>query len=428
MARSCHIDFVVSCSARTCAYLPYYSLSLSLTHIHTHSHPHTLTPSHTHTHTHSLTHSPTHPHTPTHTHIHTHLLECQPSECTLLSPVAIVFFAEQRLHRRATCFLHKLSQGKDQRAWQCLANGLRDVFGLQSGQLGSPQFKSDNRRGVYPPIVATHVVRLSLSLPLSMVEFNHTRRAKFIETIARAAGASPADVTIDNVEAIFSSAHDFPVNYSGVNNTTRRTNVNWRLLGSSIRIDVSVMAKDKAAADAMVARLTYHDINAELAMAGFTRAEVVVNPFTQSLSAAPFPKAPIICSAVGSVVMIGMAIAHWWCWRHRNTSGQQSDQARPVPVPPLPRGQGHSRNQKTLSWEMCMIPHFLNCAPGNSSQWSRRRHRVKRNVFRRRRQTGCLQDLRFTRLRPLPRLRLSLPKPRGSASVWYVMTRNQPWR
>ena len=79
------------------------SLSLSLSHIHTHSHPHTLTPSHTHTHTHSLTHSPTHPHTPTHTHIHTHLLECQPSEYTLLSPVAIVFFAEQRLHRRATC-------------------------------------------------------------------------------------------------------------------------------------------------------------------------------------------------------------------------------------------------------------------------------------------------------------------------------------
>ena len=103
LARSCHIDFVVSCSARTCAYLPYYSLSLSLSHIHTHSHPHTLTPSHTHTHTHTLTHSPTHPHTPTHTHIHTHLLECQPSECTLLSPVAIVFFAEQRLHRRATC-------------------------------------------------------------------------------------------------------------------------------------------------------------------------------------------------------------------------------------------------------------------------------------------------------------------------------------
>ena len=52
-----------------------------------------------------------------------------------------------------------------------------------------------------------------------MVEFNH-RQAKFIQSIARAAGASPADVTIDNVEAIFSSAREFPVNYSGVNNTT----------------------------------------------------------------------------------------------------------------------------------------------------------------------------------------------------------------
>ena len=78
-----------------------------------------------------------------------------------------------------------------------------------------------------------------------------------------------------------------------------------------------------------------------------------------------------------------------------------------------------------------MFPHFLKCAPGNSSQWSRRRHRVKLDVFRRMRrqyETGCLQDLRFTRLRPLPRLRLSLPKPRRSESVWYAMTKNQPWR
>jgi len=145
--------------------------------------------------------------------------------------------------------------------------------------------------GFTPAIVATHVVRLSLSLPLSMVEFNH-RQAKFIQSIARAAGASPA-----HVEAIFSSARDFPVNYSGINNTTRRkkyTSINRRLLASSIRIDVSVMAKDKAAADVMVARRTYHNINAELAKAGFPRAEVVVNSFTQSLSATPFPIAPII--------------------------------------------------------------------------------------------------------------------------------------
>ena len=110
-------------------------------------------------------------------------------------------------------------------------------------------------------------------------------------------------------------------NYSGVNNTTkvkgeRKTmprNIYRRDHTSSISIDVSVIAKDKAAADVMVARRTYHNINAELAKAGFPRAEVVVNSFTQSLSATPFPIAPIIGSAVGSVVMIGMAIAYWRC-------------------------------------------------------------------------------------------------------------------
>ena len=228
-----------------------------------------------------------------------------------------------------------------------------------------------------------------------MVEFNHTRRAKFKESIARAAAASPADVTIDNVESIFSSARDFPVNYSGVNNTTaaawnRRVDLadekeellgysvkelgyviggdddpevrallmdvfsdeaeqfpvnfsgvnkttavagNRRLLTSTIRIDVIVMAQDKAAADAIVARLTYHNINAELALAGFPRAEVVVKPFTQSLSGdrmSPFPLAPVIGGAVGGVVLIGMAIAYWWCWRQRNTfAGQQSAVPRP---------------------------------------------------------------------------------------------------
>ena len=54
-----------------------------------------------------------------------------------------------------------------------------------------------------------------------------------------------------------------------------------------------------------------------------------------------------------------------------------------------------------------MIPHFLKYVSGN---WSRRRHRVKLDVFRRggrQYEIGC----RFTRLRPLSRLRISLPKP-----------------
>ena len=88
-------------------------------------------------------------------------------------------------------------------------------------------------------------MKLSLSLPLSVAEFNPEKQAKFKEAIARAAGASPAGVAIDNIEALAS--------------------VRRRLLASSgVRIDVSVKAKDKAAADAMGAGLTAGNINAEL--------------------------------------------------------------------------------------------------------------------------------------------------------------------
>ena len=44
-------------------------------------------------------------------------------------------------------------------------------------------------------------MKLSLSLPLSVAEFDLEKQAKFKEAIARAAGASPADVAIDNIEA-----------------------------------------------------------------------------------------------------------------------------------------------------------------------------------------------------------------------------------
>ena len=87
-------------------------------------------------------------------------------------------------------------------------------------------------------------MKLSLSLPLSVAEFIPEKQAKFKAAIARAAGASPADVAIDNIEALSSD---------------RR-----RLLASGVRLDVSVKAKDKAAADAMGAGLTAGNINAEL--------------------------------------------------------------------------------------------------------------------------------------------------------------------
>ena len=92
--------------------------------------------------------------------------------------------------------------------------------------------------------VATHVVKLSLSLAITKDDFDDAKQAKFMESIARAAGASPADVAIDNIEALSS--------------------VRRRLLALGVRIDVSVKAKNKAAADAMGASLTVGNINDEL--------------------------------------------------------------------------------------------------------------------------------------------------------------------
>ena len=169
-----------------------------------------------------------------------------------------------------------------------------------------------------------------------MAESNHTLWAKFMDSIARAAGASPADVGSCS-HASFHCWFDSSTSRMMTIDTYEGIPYKW-----DFRIDVSVSAKDKAAADAMGARLTRTNINAELLKSGIYNhghygAEWVVTPYTQSLSAAPFPIAPIIGGAVGGVVlMIGMAIAYWCCWRQRNTfSGQQSAVPRPSESAPV---------------------------------------------------------------------------------------------
>lgn len=77
-----------------------------------------------------------------------------------------------------------------------------------------------------------------------MAEFNAHRQTNFMESIARVAGASPADVTIRSIKDISSA---------------RRS-----LLSSSILVDTSVKAEDKADAVAMSKRLTADSINQEL--------------------------------------------------------------------------------------------------------------------------------------------------------------------
>ena len=72
------------------------------------------------------------------------------------------------------------------------------------GELGTDTITATGASPSWPPATtgATHAVKLSLSLPLSVAEFNPEKQAKFKAAIARAAGASPADVAIDNIEAL----------------------------------------------------------------------------------------------------------------------------------------------------------------------------------------------------------------------------------
>ena len=154
---------------------------------------------------------------------------------------------------------------------------------------------------------ATHVVKMSLSLPLTTDEFDDEKQAKFTAAIAKATGASPADVSIDQVEAISSA---------------RR-----RLLASGVRIDVSIKAKDQASADVMVAGLTVDDINAELSKAGLPRAEVLGKPSTTAVSTGGSSSAEggggmalIIGLTVGGVIAL-IGIVAVWLRRKKRTSG-----------------------------------------------------------------------------------------------------------
>ena len=104
-------------------------------------------------------------------------------------------------------------------------------------------------------------------------------------------------------------------------------------MASGVRIDVSVKAKDKAAADAMVSGLTVDNINAELSKAGLPRAEVLVKPSTTAVSTGQAATAsgsssveggggmaPIIGGAVGGVIaLIGIAVV--WRRRKKDKSG-----------------------------------------------------------------------------------------------------------
>jgi len=87
---------------------------------------------------------------------------------------------------------------------------------------------------------------------------------------------------------------------------------------------VSVKAKDKAAADVMVAGLTVDNINAELSKAGLPRAEVLGKPTTTAVSTGGSSSAEggggmalIIGLTLGGVIALIGIVAVWLAVRRR---------------------------------------------------------------------------------------------------------------
>jgi len=117
---------------------------------------------------------------------------------------------------------------------------------------------------IVPPATSsgTHVVKMAVSLPMTINEFTLDKQTKFMASIAAAAGVSSDDVAIDDITSIPTSSR--------------------RLLEASIRVDTSVKAKDKSSADALGAKLTTNSINSELAKLGLPPATMLVAPATVS--------------------------------------------------------------------------------------------------------------------------------------------------
>jgi hypothetical protein len=101
---------------------------------------------------------------------------------------------------------------------------------------------------------------MAVALPLSIQEFNGSVQIKFKQSVARAAGVSSAEVTIDRI-----------LDMSG-GDALRR------LLATGIRVETSVQASNANAASGISASLSADSLNAALVAAGLPAATILEAP------------------------------------------------------------------------------------------------------------------------------------------------------
>ncbi len=173
---------------------------------------------------------------------------------------------------------------------------------------------------------ATHVVKVTLSLPMREADFTSDKQTLFKKSLAAAAGEGvfETDVTIDKIEPI---------------------NGGRRLLAESIRVGTIIKASNLAAADTMTNALTQDKINAALSKSGLPAATLLeVSAGTVSGGATPEKESfgdkvkseglgAIIGGAVGGFfTLVGMLVAYFRSWISSKCgfSGESDQNQEPV--------------------------------------------------------------------------------------------------
>ena len=108
------------------------------------------------------------------------------------------------------------------------------------------------------PQPAGYVVKMAVSLPMTIQQFNDNEQLKFKQSVALAAGVSSADVSIDRIVDMNSG-----------------TAVLRRLLATGIRVDTSTKAPTEIAANAISTSLTVNRLNSALVAAGLPAAAIL---------------------------------------------------------------------------------------------------------------------------------------------------------
>ena len=165
------------------------------------------------------------------------------------------------------------------------------------------------------------VVVIVVSIPMSEDDFTEDKQAAFKTSVAIVAGVPKEDVTIVRIEII----------------STRR------LLSESIRVEISVKAKDRSSANYIASKLTALQINRELTKIGLPAVGIIepasIHKSPKDDSSGSSHALIIGCTVAGVVVLAGIALYLWQRIQHNKDVAAaavvQQETRAPVEMAPV---------------------------------------------------------------------------------------------